>query len=189
MMRDHHKGGQAFTLVETVIVVAIGAILMVALSYLILNFNAISSYEQLSATSSGSASTFLRELESLTLPADAVLAQHAFANATYTSTSTSLVLEIPSIDSSGNVIANTYDYAAFYVTGTNAYRLLEANALSARASGTKQLSSTVSALTFTYNATDFTQVNTVTVDIQTQAQTKQDMTYDHRHEQIRLRNL
>ncbi len=177
-----------FTLIETVIVIALGVIMLAAIILLIFNFNNISVYEATSAKSSGSASTLMRELESLTFPADAVLQTHTFSGATYTSSGTTLVLEIPSIDSSGNAISNTYDYAAFYSVGTNAYRLLEKNALSTRAPGTKLLSSTVSALTFSYDSADFTTTSVVTTDIQTQASVKQMVLSDHLHEQIRLRN-
>lgn len=182
---------RAFTLLETVIVIALSAAMMVALSALIYNFNEASAYEEASAASSGSANNLMREIESLVAPADAVVQMHEFepSGVTYTSSSNVLVLEIPSVDSSGNVIANTYDYAAFYVVGTNAYRILEANAMSSRISGTKQLSSTVSSLTFSYNNTDFTAVNTITADVQTLAQVKQNTLTDHLNEQIRLRNF
>lgn len=184
----HHKRNRGFTLIETVIVIALSVSTMVALGLLIYNFNRMSAYEQTSSQSSGSASALIREVESLAFPADAVLQMHMFSSATYSSSPTVLVLEIPSINSSGNVIANTFDYTVFYVVGTNAYRLLEADTLSTRVSGTKLLSSTVSALIFSYNSTDFTSVHTVTVDVQTQARVKQDILSDHRREQIRLRN-
>jgi hypothetical protein len=161
---------------------------MLTLGFVIFHFNENVSYEQAAAQSSGSASVLTRELTSFILPANAVLQTHTFSASNHTSSSTALVLEIPSIDSAGNVIANTYDYAAFYVVGADAYRLLEANALSARTSGTKLLSPTVSALTFTYNNADFTLVDTVTLDVQTQASVKQYLLSDHRREQVRLRN-
>ncbi len=186
LSRNRNTG---FTLIETVFVVAISVSMMVALGYLIYNFNGTSAYEQTLAQSFGSASSVMKEIESFALPADAVLQSYTFSGVTYTSTSTTLVLEIPSIDSSGNVIASVYDYAAFYAVGTTTvYRLLEANAASSRASGTRKLSSTVHALTFTYDNTDFTKVSIVTVDLQTQAKVKQNILSDHRHEQIRLRN-
>ncbi|MCX6786962.1 MAG: type II secretion system protein [Candidatus Kaiserbacteria bacterium] len=179
---------RAFTLIETIIVIALSVCMMIALGSLLYSFNSISGFQQASLQSSGSASIIMREVESLTFPADAVLQTHQFLNASYTSSSTALVLEIPSVNSSGNVISNTYDYAAFYIVGTNAYRLLEANALSKRSSGTKQLSSTVYTLTFAYDNVDFTKANIVTIDVQTQAYAKQNILSDHRHEQIRLRN-
>lgn len=189
MTRCARTTSRAFTLVETLIVVAFSVSVVVALVLLVYTFNKTAAYEQALAQSSGSASAVMREIESLTFPADAVLGTHTFSSATYTSTSTSLVLEIPSIDSSGNIIANTYDYAAFYLVGTtSAYRLLEANASSKRVTGTKQLSATIRALTFTYNNADFTKISTTTVDVQTQALVKQDILSNHRREQIRLRN-
>lgn len=187
-MTLHSRIGRAFTLIETVIVIGLTAIMMTVLSLLIYTFNTSSSYEQTSMQSSVSASAIMREIESLTLPADAVLGAHAFPGGTYTSTTTSLVLEIPSIDSSGNIIAGAHDYAAFYSVGTNAYRLLQSNASSKRGSGTKQLSSTVSALTFTYSDADFAKVSTTTVDVQTQASVKGHIFSDHRREELRLRN-
>jgi Tfp pilus assembly protein PilE len=179
---------RGFTLIETVIVIAFSSIMMLTIAVLAYNFNKISVYETTSAKSSDSASALMREIESLTFPADAVLQTHTFSGSTRTSSSTALVLEIPSIDSSGNAISNTYDYAAFYSVGTNAYRLLEKNALSTRAPGTKLLSSTVNALTFSYDSADFTTTSVVTADIQTQASVKQMILSDHLHEQIRLRN-
>ncbi|MFZ2500829.1 MAG: hypothetical protein WAW90_02455 [Minisyncoccia bacterium] len=186
---QHYKNSAGFTLVETVIVVGMSACMMIAISALVLNFNKTLLYGNTSNQSFGSASALMREIESLTLPANAILQTHTFGGATYISTSTSLVLEIPSIDSSGNVIANTYDYAAFYVVGTtSAYRLLQPNALSTRASSTKLLSSTLNSMTFSFSHTDFTQVSSTTVDIQTRAQVKQDIISDHQRELIRLRN-
>lgn len=178
----------AFSLIEMVIVIAVGTAMLIVLGVLIFNFNKTSIYQQTLIQSSGSANALLREIKSLTLPANTVLETHTFSSATHTSTATSLVLKIPSTNSSGTVIANTYDYAAFYVVGTNAYRLLEADALSSRTSGTKLLSSTISTLTFAYNTAAFATVSNVTVDIWTQASTTQEILTDRRVEQIRLRN-
>ncbi len=179
---------RAFTLVETMIVIAISAIMFITISILIFKFNMTSEYQQAILQSSGSASALIKEVETLTLPADAVLLTHIFSGVTRTSTSTTLVLEIPSIDSSGNIIPNAHDYAAFYTTGTIAYRTLEKNAASVRVSGTKKLSDTVQSLTFTYNNAALTAADIVTVDAQMQTHAKQELMYDHRQQQIRLRN-
>ncbi len=170
------------------IVIALTVSMMITFGLLIYNFNMAVMYEQTSVESSDSANAILHGIESLALPADAVLQTHVFSDGTATSSSTTLVLEIPSIDGSGNVITNTYDYAEFYVIGANAYLHLEANVLSSRVSGTKLLGSDVNTIIFTYNSSDFTQVNTVMVDIQTRATVKQDTISDHLQEQIRLRN-
>lgn len=179
---------RGFTLIETVIVIALSVCIMIALGSLLYSFTSISSYHQAAMQSSGSASIIMREIESLAFPANAILQTHSFSSATYTSSPTALVLEIPSIDSSGSIIANTYDYAAFYVVGTNAYRLLEVNTLSKRSPSTEKLSSTVQSLSFAYDHADFTQASIITIDVQTQSQVKQNNLSDHRHEQIKLRN-
>lgn len=178
----------AFTLLETVIVVAVSLIMMIALSLLLYTFNKSSLHGKISAQSYDSAGAVLREIEALALPASAVLETHAFASATHTSTTTSLVLQIPSIDNSGNVIANTHDYAAFYFVGTSVYRLLEKNAQSARVAGTKLLSTTLGSLTFSYDSATFSEVRTVTADIETQATVKDEVLTTRLREQIRLRN-
>ena len=183
-----HRHLRGFTLLETIIVIVFSVSMFITVGLFIYNFSRISLYQKTAAQSSGSASAVMRETESLVLPANAVLQTHSFASGTYTSSSTVLVLEIPSVDSSGNTIASTHDYAVFYSVGTSAYRLLETHVSSARVSGTALLSSTMKALTFSFNDADFTKVNVVTVDVQTQAQVKQDTVFDHRNEQMRLRN-
>lgn len=180
---------RGFTLAETVIVVGFAAVIMVVIGLLIYMFGKMTSYEQATSLSSGSASAVMREIELLTVPADAVVSSHAFSIGTYTSSASTLVLEIPSIDSTGTTIASTYDYAVFFVSGTNAYRRIEANAASRRTTGTVKLSSTINTLSFTYNNADFTQVSSVTTDVQTRATTRQDTATDHRHETITLRNF
>lgn len=180
---------QGFTLIETLIVIVLSASMMVALSLLINSFNTAYTYERASALSASSARSVLSEAESLTLSASHVIQSHTFQSTTYTSSSEVLVLEIPSIDSSGNIIPSTYDYAVFYTNGTYAYRLLMTDAASNRASGTKQLSDTISSLTFSYNSADFALVNTVTVDVQTFVQSKEQISTDHRIEQMYLRNF
>ena len=182
------KRQSAFTLIETVIVIALSVSVVVALTFLLYTFNRASSYGKISSQSYASASALLRDIESLTLPANAVLETHAFSGGTHTSTATSLVLELPSIDNSGNVIAGAHDYVAFYAVGTNAYRLLEKDAASARVAGTILLSSTLDTLSFAYDDADVAQVRTVTVDIQTQAQMKEEVVVSHLYQQIRLRN-
>lgn len=182
------KSGKGFTLIETVIVVALTVIMMVAISSLIYMFNKIASFERASSQSSTSASSIMREMESLVLPARAVLQTHMFSTGTYASGSVVLVLEIPSIDSSGVVIAATYDYAVFYVVGTSAYRRLEANAASSRFTQTKLLSSSVDSLSFAFDDAVFANISSVTVDLETEAQVKKDIVSDHRREQLVLRN-
>ncbi len=184
----HSSPMRAFTLVETVIVIALTVCMMTIVGLLIHTFGKTSSYGQASSQSSLSAGALMRELATLVAPASAVLETHTFSTGTYTSSANVLVLEIPSIDSSGSTVANSYDYAAFYLVGTSAYRRLEANGASARPTQTKLLSTTVNALSFTFDDAMFANVSSVTVDVETEARVKQDTASDHRNEQFILRN-
>ena len=178
-----------FTLVETMIVMALSVVMLGALGFLIYSFNSSTSYEQIAARSAESARSVMKEVESLAPVADHILVSHNFSGTIYTSSSSVLILEIPSIDASGSAIASTYDYAVFYVVGTRAYRLLVANAASKRVSGTKQLSDTVSSLSFSYPTADLLLADSVTISVQTSAQSRGKTSVDSRSEELYLRNF
>lgn len=180
---------RAFTLVETVIVVSLLALMMVAIGLVIFMLNKTSSYNSAESQSSGSASAVLRDMESLIVQADAVVQTHTFSGTSYVSSATTTIVEIPSIDTSGAIIANSYDYAVFYLATTSVYRILAPAALSSRSSEMEVLSTTVSTFSLTYNDPDFTKVFKVTVDLQTSSRVKQYTLTDHRREQLILRNF
>ncbi len=179
---------RGFTLIETFIVIALSTIAMVALTNLFLIFNSVYGYQQAFMAAAGSAGGAMNAFEAAVLPADQVLASHTFGGTTYSSSANTLVLSLPAVDSSGNIIAGTEDYVAFYSSSTNLYRLTAAGAGSSRISGQKQLSTTLSSITFTYDNADFTKVTNVTADITTQSQFKQQTVQGHLNEQLYLRN-
>jgi prepilin-type N-terminal cleavage/methylation domain-containing protein len=184
-MRDWVCG---FTLVETIIVIALSTILMLIVASLVYTFSTASSYEQAVVGSSGSTSAVMHELEALVPPASAVLASHTFASGTYTSSATALVLQIPAVDASGAVVAGAYDYAVFYTVGATAYRLLETSVSSARTPGLKTLGMNLGAVSFTYDTGDLTQARTVTTDARASGVVRQVTLSDERHESLTLRN-
>lgn len=180
--------GAGFTLIETFIVIAISVVALAALSNLFIIFNNTYGYQQAFVASAGSASSAMNAIEAATLPADQVITSHNFSGTTYSSGATTLVLELPSVNSSGNIVAGVRDYIAFYTSSTNLYRLTQAGAGSQRASELKLLSTTLSSLLFTYDNADFTKVTNVATDIVTQAQFKQQAVQSHLNEQVYLRN-
>ncbi len=180
---------RGFTLLESVIVIGISALALIALSNLFFIFNSIYGYQQVFMATSGSASKTLNALEAAVFPAEHVLASRSFSGTTYTSSTTVLVLELPSIDSSGNIISGVKDYVAFYTDSAKFYRLVEAGSGSTRVSGLTLLSTTLNALSFTYDNADFAQVANVTAELRMQAQFKQEVVQSHLREQLHLRNL
>jgi prepilin-type N-terminal cleavage/methylation domain-containing protein len=178
-----------FTLLETVIVVAISSIAMLALVNLFFTFNSIYGYQQTFIATAGSASSSMNAFETYVTQADQVLAAHSFSGTTYTSTTTSLVLELPSVDSSGNTVTAAKDYVVLYASSTQLYVLVAADAQSTRTSGRKTLSGTLSSLTLTYSNANFTQVTNVSVDMLTRGTYKNQTIQSRLTEQLYLRNF
>jgi hypothetical protein len=177
-----------YTLVETVIVIALSVVALTALVNLFLIFNTIYGYQRAFIATAGSSGAALNALQIAVLPAEAVLASHAFTEAAYASATSTLVLKLPSVDGAGNIVSGASDYIVFYASSTALYRLVEADAASARSSGTTKLSGTLSSLTFTYDAANPSDASEVSADIVTQTLFKDQLVRSHLKEAWRLRN-
>ncbi|MBI3572230.1 hypothetical protein HY091_01705 [Candidatus Kaiserbacteria bacterium] len=177
-----------FTLLETVITIALSTVMILILAGLAYNFSFVFSYQQNATQVAGGAGRVASETDALIRGASQVLSSHTIAGTTYTSGAGALVLALPSIDSSGAVIAGKSDYAVVYASSTSAYRLVAADAASSRVSGTKLLTNNLLALAFAFDNTDFTQVKGVGVDIKTETKTKQQTLDEHRYQVTYLRN-
>lgn len=177
------------TLVETIITIAIAAAMLAALANLFGAFSSLYDYQQAAKGAGDAAGSVIHAVEDLVLPADRILATHTFSEGTYGSSAGALVLELPSIDASGVLISGHDDYAAFYASGTAAYRLIDADAASARHSGTTKLGENVRSLVFTYNNADVSQADQVTVDVVASSTSRGQPTASRLTETLRLRNL
>jgi prepilin-type N-terminal cleavage/methylation domain-containing protein len=178
---------RGFSLIEIVIVVGLFAVLSLVLALLFLYFNTTYIFGTARVDTAGSARNVVTAAEELLLPARYALASRTFSGTPYTANSTTLILEIPSY-ASGTVIANTYDYAVIYKTGTSVYALIEVGAGSERQPGTKLLSNYVSTLTFTYDNVNFPQVTSVDVDVTTSTLAKGTTVTAQLREKVYLRN-
>lgn len=153
---------RGFTLIETIIVVALFAFMMSALTALYLSFGTSSVVQKASADTAGRAGRALELLHKDVSGALDVRASHPFNSGTsYFSGENELVLELPAIDASGTVITNSFDYIAYYLVGTSLYRRVDIAAGSSRPGGLTLLTNAVGTLTFTYDNADFTQVTRV----------------------------
>ena len=123
------------------------------------------------------------------LQAEHVAATHVFSGINYSSGTTTALFEIPSIDASGAIIAGSYDYVGIYASSTDAYRITDAAAGSARISGEKKLTSVLEALSFSYDAPSFPSVTSITADATTSARVRDEMAQSHVREHVYLRNI
>ncbi len=180
---------RGFTLIESVITIGISVVALIALVNMFFVFNSIYGYQQAFIATAGSAGRALSALEASVLPAETVVASHSFSGTIYTSTTTTLVLSLPSVDGTGTIVSGAKDYVAFYASSTELFRLVLADARSTRQSGSTRLSATLDALSFTYDNADFTKVTNVIADVQTRAQYKQQTARAHVREQMYLRNF
>lgn len=168
-MKKSNSKNRGFSFAEALIALAILIFVLLAMLFIFKNFSGVFSFQQASIRTSGSARTAADEIQSTVLQADKVVETHSFSGNSYDTDGDTLVLEIPAVDGSGNILSGKYDYAVFYVNGTNLYKRVDADGESSRSSETKQLSDTLSSIAFTYDNVDLNLVGKVNVDIQTQA--------------------
>lgn len=178
-----------FTLVEILISTAVVILIMLVLYNVYTGYNAVFVIQQARVEVNGSAREVVDEFKHTALQASQVVASHAFSGEDYTSGGDEVVFRLPAIDGSGVVIAGIYDHVAFYATSTSVFKVTEAGAGSARASGNRRLSDTLSVLSFTYNNASLSMATSTEIDIQTQKTVQGQVIQAHLHESARLRNI
>lgn len=177
-----------FTFIETLIAVALLALLTLAMVQLYLGYGVIFSSEQAVFTLGSRAHDATSAIESATRQASRVLASHTVSGTAYTTDADTLVLELPSADASGTPLANDFDYVIFYTSGSTLYRLVEADGSSFRQSGTRELTDALSAFSFVYDTGDVTAATSVTVDLTLSTEVNHRTLQFHLREEAYLRN-
>jgi prepilin-type N-terminal cleavage/methylation domain-containing protein len=167
MNPNAHRRGMTF--IEVLFSTALFAVLMLILSVFLLHFDPFYEFQTAFGESADSTSASLAAIRDAVLQADAVSGGHVFSGITYASATTTLVLELPSVDTSGAVVAGAHDYEAFTASSTVLYWIIDADPSSARVSGTKRLTQALSSLAFSYDATPATAATAVTAALSTSA--------------------
>jgi prepilin-type N-terminal cleavage/methylation domain-containing protein len=180
---------RAFTLLEVLIVLAITALMFMALITIFIRYNSYFVEQRARITVGQSAAVSMNELHRLSLQADAVVVSHAFGGTTYTSGPSTLVLELPSITSSGDIVDGAHDYVVFYASGTTLYRMFDIAGASARSGGTKALTTALEHIAFTYDNADLASARSITIDLATQVVAKSGAIAQRLTERMYLHNL
>lgn len=98
--------------------------------------------------------------------ADSIEASYVINGTTYTTSSDVLVLKLPTIDASNNVVPASYDYMAIYrhsAQTTKIFSDIDAAAGSKRIDGQKLMTANNTIMRFRYNDPDVTNANRVQV--------------------------
>ncbi|MBI4049545.1 MAG: four helix bundle protein [Candidatus Doudnabacteria bacterium] len=153
-----------FTLIEIIVVVAMFAMTMLILADLFVGQNQIYRTQTAELNVTSDARVALDEVDAAVRAADVV----AGSFGSFTTGPQTLVLQIPAINASNQIIAATYDYMVYYLNGTNFFRQIIPNAASSRSAQTKKLASNVTGLLFSYDNADLAAVKQVATDVTVQ---------------------
>lgn len=147
MKNEQDKG---LTLVEVLLAVGVGIIVSTLLLVIMVNSAGLF-YKESSKLQEGlNTNDALARVRASIKESSSVAASYTSGTTTYTSSATQIVLKIPSVDSSGNIIANTFDYTIFFLEQTKFRYKLIPNSQSSRKSQDQIFSTSVDNLTIKY---------------------------------------
>jgi prepilin-type N-terminal cleavage/methylation domain-containing protein len=182
------KQSNGFTIIEVIIVLGVSTILMLGLFTLFDWHQKVYVQEEATVRTVGDARSTLNSMGRYIAQGSSILVSHDFNGTVYTTGGNVLVLEVPSVNSSDEIIPATYDYVAYYLDSGNIHQVIDAGSGSTRLSGTKKLASNVLSFSLTYNNGTPSQASNVTIDLQTQITTRNGNVTTHVTDTIFLRN-
>lgn len=137
---------KGFTLVELIISVAVAALIGGLLMAIFVNNTGVF-YRESSKVSEGlGLNDSLVSIRSSIKQAQAVASSYT----SYSSSASELVLKIPSIDSSGNILGSVYDYIVYTVRQSRLYLKAFPDAASSRKSLDQILTNNIDSIVFNY---------------------------------------
>ena len=177
-----------FTIIEMIVVLGVTSLILLALFAVYDWHSKMYNYEEAVIRVAQSSRLASDSLHALVSQSYRVLASGTVNGAAYTSGAATVVLELPSIDSSDNVISGKWDTAVIYQNGSSLMEALQPDPASSRQQVQKLLSDSVFSLTFSYDNADFTQVKKVTVDLQNQLTVRAQTVQHHIQQDMFLQN-
>lgn len=142
---------KGFTLVEALITLAIGIVVASFLLVIMVNTGGLF-YTQSSKVEQGlNINDAMARIKQSIKGSSSVAVSYTSGSTTYTSGTQTLVLKVPSQDSSGNNISNTFDYYIFFLDGTNLRFKVFPDSQSSRKGVDQIFSTKVNTLLFQYS--------------------------------------
>lgn len=183
------KSGKGFTLAETLIAMAVALILLGAIVQFFLGYSRTRHFIEANFQVTNSASVIADDVTLIVRQSNRILSSRVFSGTTYTTGTSTIVLELPTVNGSGSIVAGSSDYMLFYKSGEDFYWVSTPAGSSARQAFTKRIGEAVSSVTMTYNNADVTAATKVDIDVQT-TKSSGGQNYTQRvHNQAYLRNI
>ena len=183
---------RGITLIETMIGLAISALLVVILSYCLVIVLRLNEAQKTVSALTSSTDRGIYRISSSIQQSSQILADAVISGTTYTTSSSALVLKIPTVNSSGQIISGSYDTVVYRRNPSDLSELQEitdAEAGSARFDGTHLIARFVTNLLFRYNNSNYSLASTATVFLKTGTTVRGVLKESANQTTVRLRNL
>lgn len=179
---------QGFTIIEVIIVLAVSSVLLLGLMNLFDWHQKVFVMEEATVRTTNDVRSTLLNMGKYIAQSSNILAMRNFNGTDRTTGGNTIVLEIPSVNSSDSIIPVTYDYMAFYLDSSSVYQVTEPGTGSIRQAGTKKLAENVQNFSLTYNNGTPSQASRVTIDMQSRIVTRNGNVITQVSDTIFLRN-
>jgi hypothetical protein len=157
--------GNGMTIVEAVVAVTLVALLSIILMDIFITHGRIFNLGSASSDFQLQGVEVMEAVGRVVRVADKTLSSRTINSANYVASAETLILEMPSIDSSGQVVVGKYDYAAVYLLNNKIFVSQEADPASSRVSSSRALSDSVSRLQFIDDNSSYESVSSVLVQL------------------------
>jgi Tfp pilus assembly protein PilV len=177
-----------FTMLEALVVFSVFVLITLALVGLSLQLRSLYNLGEAQFDSVGSARNAVNAISFYTKQAQRVVVSQTVNSVLYTTGPNTLVLQVPAIGSGGDIIDSTFDYVVFATSSDILSREIEADAASVRNSGSKFIANNLSSLIFSYNNTDLSLVNQVSITVSSTATSARQQAEQYQTADFLLRN-
>ena len=183
---------RGITLIETMIGLAISALLVVILSYCLVIVLRLNEAQKTISALTSSTDRGIYRISSNIQQSSQILSSAVISGTTYTTSSSVLVLKIPTVNSSGQIISGSYDTVVYRRNPSDLSELQEitdAETGSTRFDGTHIIARFVTNLLFRYNNSNYSSASTATVFLKTGATVRGVLKESANQTTVRLRNF
>jgi len=182
---------RGLTLIELIIYIAISTLVLTILFELFIQQTRLGNRRASQTDIERSAVTGIEIVKSAIQSANTVVSSHSFDGVAFSSSSSTLILELPSVDSSGDIVSGSSDFMVFFQDQNNQSLLkmtTVAGVGSARPSHTRVIANFVDTVQFSYNKGNIVLADTINVSLNTKTVIGTETLYKTTEAKIKIRN-